>query len=143
MEPGLLFLGAEFGAFVSVDDGESWMDFSSGLPTIAVRDLEIQTREGDLVAATFGRSFYVVDDYTPLRELARQSEAILASGGHIFEVADGDMYVPWSPRRRERQRFLHGRQPTAGRDLHVLGGGVAADAGGRAEGRREEGAAGG
>ena len=114
VEPGLLFLGAEFGAFVSVDGGESWMDFSSGLPTIAVRDLEIQTREGDLAAATFGRSFYVVDDYTPLRELARGSEAILASGGHIFEVADGDMYVPWSPGGANGSDFYTADNPPLG-----------------------------
>ena len=114
VEPGLLFLGAEFGAFVSVDGGESWMDFSSGLPTISVRDLEIQTREGDLVAATFGRSFYVVDDYTPLRELARGSETILASGGHIFEVADGDMYVQWNPGGANGDDFYAADNPPFG-----------------------------
>ena len=97
VEPGLLFLGAEFGAFVSVNGGESWMAFDAGLPTIPVRDLEVRKRDGALAAATFGRSFYVVDDYTPLRELAGASDEILASPGHIFEVQDGDMYVPWSP----------------------------------------------
>ncbi len=91
----LLFLGAEFGAFASVDGGESWLEFASGLPTIPVRELEIQRREGDLVAATFGRSFYVIDDYTPMRELA--SGSVLDSDGHVFAVADGDMFIPWSP----------------------------------------------
>ncbi len=114
VEPGLLFLGAEFGAFVSVDGGESWMDFDSGLPTIAVRELEIQKREGDLVAATFGRSFYVVDDYTPLRELARASGEILAGGGHIFEVADGDMYVPWNPGGANGSDFYQADNPPLG-----------------------------
>ena len=114
VEAGLLFLGAEFGAFVSVDGGESWMDFSSGLPTISVRDLEIRTREGDLAAATFGRSFYVVDDYTPLRELARGSEAILASDGHIFEVADGDMYVQWNPGGANGDDFYAADNPPFG-----------------------------
>ena len=114
VEPDLLFLGAEFGAFVSVDGGESWMEFDSGLPTIPVRDLEIQQREGDLVAATFGRSFYVVDDYTPLRELARGSEAILASGGHLFEVADGDMYVPWNPGGANGADFYAADNPELG-----------------------------
>ncbi len=93
--PSLLFLGAEFGAFASVDGGESWLEFTSGLPTIPVRELEIQRREGDLVAATFGRSFYVIDDYTPMRELATGS--VLDSPGHIFTVADGDMFIPWNP----------------------------------------------
>ncbi|MYH49550.1 MAG: glycosyl hydrolase, partial [Gammaproteobacteria bacterium] len=114
VEPDLLFLGAEFGAFVSVDGGESWMEFDSGLPTIAVRDLEIQQREGDLVAATFGRSFYVVDDYTPLRELARGSQPILASAGHLFEVADGDMYVPWNPGGANGADFYAADNPPVG-----------------------------
>ena len=114
VEPDLLFLGAEFGAFVSVDGGESWMEFASGLPTIAVRDLEIQQREGDLVAATFGRSFYVVDDYTPLRELARGSQPILASAGHLFEVADGDMYVPWNPGGANGADFYAADNPPVG-----------------------------
>ena len=97
VEPNLLFLGTEFSAFTSVNGGESWLELGSGLPTIPVRELEIQKREGDLVAATFGRSFYVVDDYTPLRELAARSDEILASEGHIFDVKDGEMYLRWSP----------------------------------------------
>ena len=114
VEANLLFLGAEFGAFVSVDGGESWMEFASGLPTIPVRELEIQKREGDLVAATFGRSFYVVDDYTPLRELARGSEGILASAGHLFEVADGEMYVPWNPGGANGTDFYAADNPELG-----------------------------
>ncbi|MYF61192.1 MAG: glycosyl hydrolase, partial [Gammaproteobacteria bacterium] len=114
IESDLLFLGAEFGAFVSVDGGESWKEFDSGLPTIAVRDLEIQQREGDLVAATFGRSFYVIDDYTPLRELARGPEPILASAGHLFEVADGDMYVPWNPGGANGADFYAADNPELG-----------------------------
>ncbi len=114
VEPGLLFLGAEFGAFVSFDGGESWMKFDHGLPTIPVRELEIQKREGDLVAATFGRSFYVVDDYTPLRELAAGSDEILASGGHIFTVADGDMYVPWNPGGANGSDFYRADNPPLG-----------------------------
>ncbi len=114
VEPDLLFLGAEFGAFASVDGGESWMAFDSGLPTIPVRDLEIQKREGDLVAATFGRSFYVIDDYTPLRELARGSEPILASSGHLFEVADGEMFVPWNPGGANGADFYAADNPPVG-----------------------------
>ena len=97
VEPGLLFLGTEFSAFASVDGGASWMELSGGLPTIAVRELEIQKRENDLVAATFGRGFYVLDDYTPLRDLAARSAEILASPGFIFPVTPGDMYLTWSP----------------------------------------------
>jgi hypothetical protein len=69
VQPNLLFVGTEFGVFASVDGGGHWFKFSSGMPTIPVRDLAIQKRENDLVAATFGRGFFVLDDYSPLREL--------------------------------------------------------------------------
>ncbi len=65
----LLFAATEFGVFVSLSGGDNWIKLSAGMPNISVRDIEIQRRENDLVAATFGRSFYVLDDYTPLREL--------------------------------------------------------------------------
>ncbi len=65
----LLFLGTEFGVFASIDRGGSWIRLKNGLPTIAVRDMAIQKRENDLVLGTFGRGFYVLDDYTPLRHM--------------------------------------------------------------------------
>ena len=65
-EKELLFVGTEFGVFASIDAGEHWTKVP-GSPTIPFRDLAIQTRENDLVGATFGRGFYVLDDYTPLR----------------------------------------------------------------------------
>lgn len=73
VNPNLLFLGTEYGVYVSVDQGSNWHKFSNGLPTISVRDLVIQQRENDLVLATFGRSFYVLDDYSPLREINPES----------------------------------------------------------------------
>lgn len=88
--PDLLFCGTEFGAYYTVDGGEHWIEIA-GLPTIAVRDLEIQRRENDLVMATFGRSFYVLDDYSPLRE----AEA-LESEAHIFPVKDALSYIQTS-----------------------------------------------
>jgi len=63
---GLLFVGTEFGLYFSNDAGEHWQELTS-LPTIAVRDLEIQRRESDLVVGTFGRGVYILDDYNPLR----------------------------------------------------------------------------
>jgi len=64
--PGLLFVGTEFGLYFSNDSAESWQELTS-LPTIAVRDLEIQRRENDLVVGTFGRGIFILDDYSPLR----------------------------------------------------------------------------
>ena len=69
-----MFVGTEFGVFASVDAGEHWTKVP-GSPTIPFRDLAIQTRENDLVGATFGRGFYVLDDYTPLRlSVAKQEK---------------------------------------------------------------------
>jgi photosystem II stability/assembly factor-like uncharacterized protein len=67
--PNLLFVGTEFGLFFTLDGGGKWIRLKGGLPTIAVRDLAIQKQENDLVAATFGRGFYVLDDYSSLRGL--------------------------------------------------------------------------
>jgi photosystem II stability/assembly factor-like uncharacterized protein len=69
--PGLIFVGGEFGVYFTLDGGARWVKLTGGLPTIAVRDLAIQEREGDLVLGTFGRGFYVLDDYTALRDLTR------------------------------------------------------------------------
>jgi photosystem II stability/assembly factor-like uncharacterized protein len=69
MDKDLLFVGTEFGAFFSPDQGQHWKQLKAGLPTIAVRDIAIQEREGDLVLGTFGRGFYVMDDYSALRSI--------------------------------------------------------------------------
>jgi len=90
VDPDLLFVGTEFGVFFTDDGGANWVQIKNGLPTIAVRDMEIQRRENDLVLATFGRSFYVLDDYSPLREL---SEELLAKDAHIFPIDDALLYV--------------------------------------------------
>lgn len=69
LNPNLLFLGTEYGVYLSLNKGNKWHKFSNGLPTIAIRDLAIQKRENDLVAASFGRGFYILDDYSALRSL--------------------------------------------------------------------------
>ena len=68
-----MFLGTEYGIYISVNGGNKWVKFSSGLPTISIRDLAIQKRENDLIAATFGRGFYVLDDYSSLRLISANS----------------------------------------------------------------------
>ncbi len=65
----LLFVGTEFGVYCSINGGNRWVQMKGGLPTVAVRDIEIQERESDLVLATFGRGFYILDDYSPLRKM--------------------------------------------------------------------------
>ncbi|MGD2135189.1 MAG: hypothetical protein PVF27_03470, partial [Gemmatimonadales bacterium] len=92
--PNLLFVGTEFGLFTTLNGGEEWIQLEGGLPTIAVRDLEIQRRENDVVLATFGRGFYILDDYTPLRAL---SDALLQQEAHIFPIKPAWWYVQSAP----------------------------------------------
>ncbi len=70
VNPDLLFLGTEFGLRVSLDRGQSWITHSAGVPAVPIRDLLVHPRDGDLVLGTHGRALLVVDDVTPLRELA-------------------------------------------------------------------------
>jgi photosystem II stability/assembly factor-like uncharacterized protein len=89
VNPNLLFIGTEFGCYYTLDGGQKWIKVS-GLPTIAVRDLEIQRRENDLAMATFGRGFYIVDDYTPLRTASRE---LLEKPAHVFPIKTALSYV--------------------------------------------------
>ena len=84
VNPKILFAGTTFGAYVTLDGGTRWMKIP-GLPTIMVRDLAIQRRDNALVLGTFGRSIYVVDDYSLLRSLTTET---LAKAVHVFPVAD-------------------------------------------------------
>ena len=90
IDPNLLFLASEYGLYFSNNQGEKWIKFSTGLPTISVRDLVIQKRENDLVLATFGRGFYVLDDFSSLRKLntSNSNEVIL------FDVKEALQYNP-------------------------------------------------
>ncbi|MBD3219735.1 glycosyl hydrolase [bacterium] len=91
VEPRLLFVGTEFGVFASLDGGERWQALSGGAPTIPFRDLAIQTREDDLVGATFGRGFWVLDDYSPLRALSRD---LVAEDAVLFTPREAFWYLP-------------------------------------------------
>lgn len=94
VDPQLLFCGTEFGVFFSPDGGTNWIPLKSGLPVIAVRDIEIQRRENDLVLGTFGRGFYVLDDYSPLRFL---KESTFDQEAAIFTIKEALMYIPSRP----------------------------------------------
>ncbi|NRA93442.1 MAG: glycosyl hydrolase, partial [Psychroserpens sp.] len=72
VDKNLIFVGTEYGAFFSPNQGQRWKELAAGLPTIAVRDIAIQERENDLVLGTFGRGFYVLDDYSALRSIENQ-----------------------------------------------------------------------
>ena len=93
IDPNLLFVGTEFGLFFSLDGGAYWKQIKAGLPTIAVRDLAIQERENDLVLGTFGRGFYVLDDYSALRNINQRN---MQQEAQIFPIKDGLMFIQGS-----------------------------------------------
>ncbi len=90
----LLFAGTEFGVFFSIDGGGKWIQLKGGLPPVAIKDMEIQKRDNDLVVATFGRGYYVLDDYTPLRTLARED---LDKPAFIPPTRNAWMYIESHP----------------------------------------------
>ena len=125
VNPNLLFVGTEFGLFFTVDGGKKWIRLRGNLPTIPVRDLAIQERENDLVLATFGRGFYVLDDYSPLRQL---SQGTFDRDAHIFPTKAAVIEVPEQGRSRGSQgeQLVDGREPANRRAHHLLGQGGAA-----------------
>ncbi len=91
VNPDLLFVGTEYGVFVTIDGGGHWSQLKGGMPTIAIRDLEIQKRENDLVLASFGRGFFVLDDYSPLRNMKPSD---LEKDAIIYPIKDALMFIP-------------------------------------------------
>lgn len=89
VNPNLLFLGTEFGLFVSFSRGASWTKWTQGFPSVPVYDLVVHPRENDLIIATHGRSIFIIDDITPLREL---SEEVVKKKLHLFKVPEA---VQW------------------------------------------------
>jgi len=90
VDPDLLFVGTEYGLFFSQNGGKNWSKMTGGLPTIDVRDVEIQQRENDLIVGTFGRGIYIVDDYSPLRTKEADLKNAAAT---LFSVKDSWLYL--------------------------------------------------
>ncbi|MCX7974615.1 MAG: hypothetical protein N3B16_08950, partial [Candidatus Aminicenantes bacterium] len=93
VNPNLLFLGTEFGLYVSFNGGQNLMKCTHGLPTVPVFDLAIHPRENDLIIGTHGRSIYIIDDITPLREL---TDEITKKKIHLFTVREA---IQWQSGR--------------------------------------------
>jgi photosystem II stability/assembly factor-like uncharacterized protein len=91
VEPNLLFVGTEFGLFVSTSGGKNWTKWTAGFPTVPVTDMAIHPRDHDLVIATHGRGIYVLDDITPLRQLAKNA-ALASKPLHLFELGKGSQF---------------------------------------------------
>ncbi|MCH9650476.1 MAG: glycosyl hydrolase [Deltaproteobacteria bacterium] len=110
VDPKMLFAGTEFGVFFTLDGGGQWIQLEGGIPTIAVRDLAIQRQENDLVAGTFGRGFYVLDDYSPLRLSSPQA---LEAEAALFPVKKTWMYIEAEPLGLPGKSFQGGAFYTA------------------------------
>jgi len=111
VNPDLLFAGTEFGIFFTVDGGKIWTQLKSGIPTIPVRDITLQKRENDLVLASFGRGFYILDDYTPLRLLNRDS---LNKDALLFPVKDALIYITSSTKEITGSNVFIAKNPDFG-----------------------------
>jgi photosystem II stability/assembly factor-like uncharacterized protein len=94
VDKDLIFCGTEFGAYFSPDGGKRWKELAAGLPTIAVRDIAIQERENDLVLGTFGRGFYVLDDYSALRSI---ENSVPSETAKIYPIRDALIWEQSSP----------------------------------------------
>jgi photosystem II stability/assembly factor-like uncharacterized protein len=94
VKPDLFFTATEFGLFFTVDGGSHWVRLEGGVPTISFRDLAIQRRENDLVGASFGRGFFVFDDYTPLRHVSAET---LEKEAVLFPVRPALWYIQRRP----------------------------------------------
>jgi photosystem II stability/assembly factor-like uncharacterized protein len=94
VDKDLLFIGTQFGVYYTVDGGNEWIQLKNGIPTHLVMSLTIQQRENDLVVSTFGRGIYILDDYTPLRHLDKET---LKQDAYIFPIKDALMFIEASP----------------------------------------------
>jgi photosystem II stability/assembly factor-like uncharacterized protein len=104
-DPNLFFVGAEFGAYFSIDGGEHWNRLGMGLPNVRVDDMQIQPRENDLIIATHGRSIYILDDLTPVEQL---SDKVLGDALHLFPIRPA---ISW---RMYQNSWFAGQQVFAG-----------------------------
>ena len=86
----LLFLGTEYGLYLSLDAGKEWKRFMTGLPTVRVDDIIVHPREHDLIAGTHGRSIWIIDDITALEQL---SDETMKGDNYLFDVRPGTAWI--------------------------------------------------
>lgn len=115
--PELLFCGTEFGIYFTLNGGKNWIELNGGLPkSICIRDIAIQKEENDLVLATFGRGFYVLDDYSVLQNTNAE---LFSKPSYIFPIKDALLYNLWTPyghvgKSFQGESFYTANNPTVG-----------------------------
>ena len=115
VNPNLLFLGTEFGVYASIEGGRTWFKLSSGMPNVAVYDLVIHPRDGDLIAGTHGRAVWILDDLTPLRQM---TPAVAESAAHLFRSELATRWVTIDLGRKQEDFLFRGANPPAGASIN-------------------------
>ncbi len=107
----LLFLGTEYGAFVSFDRGANWISLKTNLPTVPVDDIAIHPRENDLIAGTHGRSIWILDDITPLEKL---DSTVLSSDLFLFDIRPATAWRMYGHKGNTGHKFFMAHNPPYG-----------------------------
>jgi len=115
-DANLLFIGTEFGIFYSNNSGKEWHQIKNGIPTIPVRDISIQKRECDLVLATFGRGFYILDDYSPLRKLEESTKEAY----YLYPIKDALQFVQSGHLYGQGITYYKGENPKMGVNIRYF-----------------------
>jgi hypothetical protein len=120
--PNLLFAGTEFSVFYSLDSGKQWSKLNNNMPTVAVHDLMIHPRDGDLIAATHGRGIWIMDDVTPLQQL---TDAIKTSEAHLFANRTATQWLRIQPHGTGGSLGFQGENPSRDAAInYYIGSGV-------------------
>ena len=115
INPNLLFVGTEATVHTSVDGGRTWTDMRAGLPTVAIHDLVIHPRDGDLIAGTHGRSLWIMDDISPLRQV---TAAVAEKEVHLFQTRQATLWLSHYTGRKQPAFEFRGQNPVRGSLIH-------------------------
>lgn len=107
----LLFVGTEAAVHFSYNRGQNWQELMADMPTVAIHDLIIHPREGDLIAGTHGRSIWIMDDINPLRQF---KEAVLEKDIHLFESKIATKWKQYFTGRKQPHFEFRGQNPING-----------------------------
>ncbi len=121
---GLLFVGTELGVYCSVDDGDRWYPMKNNLPSVAIHDLVIHPRDGDLVAGTHGRSIWIMDDISPLRQLPLITDR---TNIHLFDQRMATEWIEINTGRKQPAFEFRGENPPEGAIINFYIGQADAD----------------
>lgn len=113
--PNLLFVGTEAAVYTSIDGGQTWQLLKNNMPTVAIHDLVIHPRDGDLIAGTHGRSLWILDDISPLRQM---DEAVLKKDIHLFENKVATKWQQQFIGRKQPHFEFRGQNPTYGATIN-------------------------